>query len=166
MERLEKKVDEGLLPRRTFADLRLVQVLISTLHLSFGFCIWFKKWYITGRAVALHYSFKGLCLYHKYFSTLHKQHATVNRIQPCKVQSYCQALIFSIVIFYYLVCLSVCKYIMCMSGACGGQKRGPDPLGLELWPTMWVLGIKPESFLRAPNARSCWAIFAATLPEF
>lgn len=32
-----------------------------------------------------------------------------------------------------MLCLHACLYTICVPGACGGQKRVLDPLGLELW---------------------------------
>lgn len=34
-------------------------------------------------------------------------------------------------IFYYFMCMSVLFVCMCVPGACGGQKRASDALGLE-----------------------------------
>jgi hypothetical protein len=38
------------------------------------------------------------------------------------------------------------------------QKRASDPIGLQLWAAMWVLGIELRTFGRAASVLNCWAI--------
>lgn len=48
----------------------------------------------------------------------------------------------------WALCMHVCLCTICMPGDWGSQKRAwDDPLELEwqLWPAVWVLGIKPAS---------------------
>lgn len=47
-----------------------------------------------------------------------------------------------------------------------GQKKVSAPLELELqlWATMWMLGIKPQSSARAVSSLNWWAISPAPLP--
>lgn len=56
-------------------------------------------------------------------------------------------------------------YLPYVCKACGGQKRGSDPLVLELEMTMshQVLGSKPRSSVRASCALNIGPVFLATL---
>lgn len=55
--------------------------------------------------------------------------------------------------------MRVCLCTFCVPGA-GGYKEAIDPLKLELrWLSaiMWMLGIKPWSFVKATSAPNCWS---------
>ena len=60
------------------------------------------------------------------------------------------------------VYLHMCVCTVCVPGACGAQKRVPDPLILGLQAAMWMLENEPWSPARAasaPNSQATSLVF-------